>query len=167
MIKTAPSVLAWFEPRLYQTHFLRTFWLMLIPWHNLSLVLYFFSAIATLAVSVAVWRTRTPLSLRYSALLLATVLVAPHLTVYDLVILAPAVLLVSNELVGGHISRPEMGTAVYLVYVLPLVGPLARWTHVQLAVIAMAVLLYLIWRIRPTTTEAALRVEASAAMQKT
>jgi hypothetical protein len=38
-----------------------------------------------------------------------------------------------------------MGTLLYLVYVLPLVGPLARWTHLQLSVIAMSALLYLIW----------------------
>jgi hypothetical protein len=90
-----------------------------------------------------------PLSLRYSSLLLATVLVAPHLTIYDLVILAPAFLLLADWSVGHQRGSLTgwLGTLLYLVYVLPLVGPLARWTHVQLSVIAMAAALYTIWKI--------------------
>ena len=37
--------------------------------------------------------------------------------------------------------------ASLLLYMLPLIGPLARWTHVQLSVMAMAGSLYLIGRI--------------------
>jgi len=76
--------------------------------------------------------------------LLATVLVAPHLTVYDLVILAPAMLLLADWLLAQELlpATGRMGTLLYLVYVLPLVGPLARWTHLQLSVIAMSALLY-------------------------
>jgi len=40
----------------------------------------------------------------------------------------------------------HIGTALYSVYMLPLLGPLARWTHVQLSVIAMGAVVYLIWR---------------------
>jgi hypothetical protein len=39
-----------------------------------------------------------------------------------------------------------LGTLLYLVYMLPLLGPLARWTHVQLSVVAMAAGIYAIWR---------------------
>jgi len=39
-----------------------------------------------------------------------------------------------------------MGMLVYLVCVLPLVGPFTRWIHVQLSVVAMVALLYLMWR---------------------
>jgi hypothetical protein len=93
-----------------------------------------------------VWRRSAPLSLRYSALLLATVLVAPHLTVYDLVILAPAMLLWADWLLRQGLTKATrwMGTLVYLVYMLPLIGPLTRWTHVQLSVVAMSALLLLI-----------------------
>ncbi len=77
---------------------------------------------------------------------LATVLVSPHLTVYDLVILAPAILLLTDWLIS-HPSAPQgTGTLIYLTCALPLLGPFTRWTHIQLSVIVMTALLYLMWR---------------------
>lgn len=150
MLLHARSVLTFLEPRPYQTHCLRTFWTMLIPRPGPALALYVFSLAAALVVTVSLWRrcNRVPLSLRYSALLVTTVLVSPHLTVYDLVILAPALLLLGDWILSCEetaVGR-RMGTILYLVYALPLVGPLARWTHVQLSVVAMALLLYLLWK---------------------
>ena len=108
-----------------------------------------------LAGTIALWRRRpgVALELRYSALLLATVLVSPHLTVYDLVILAPTFLLLADWLIAhSNIPSRHAETLLYLVYALPLVGPLTRWTHVQLSVIAIAALLYVIWRIGKETS---------------
>ena len=142
--------LPFLEPKIYQTYCLRTFWSMLIPWRGVALALYLICVVVVLGMTVSLWRrSSTTLAMRFSALLFATVLVAPHLTVYDLVILAPVFLLLSDELLGlpGEL-RGKLGTALYGVYILPLLGPLARWTHVQLAVIAMAVVLFLLWRSR-------------------
>lgn len=140
------AVSAMLEPRPYQTHCLRTFWSMLIPWSPVSTVLYVISALVVIAWTIRVWKCSAAWSQRFSALLLATVLVSPHLTVYDLVILAPAILLLSDWLIGQPRTQQGslMGTLLYLVYVLPLIGPLARWTHVQLSVVAMGALAYLI-----------------------
>ena len=81
--------------------------------------------------------------------MLATVLVAPHLTVYDLLILAPAFLLMADWAVGGaERSAAMMSVLLYLCYPLFLLGPLARITHLQLSVIAMTGLLFLIDRDR-------------------
>jgi alpha-1,2-mannosyltransferase len=148
------AVLSWLEPRLYQTHCLRTFWSMLIPSATILsgkivFVLYVISALAVLWFTISTWRRgRTPLSLRYSSLLFATVLISPHLTVYDLVILAPAFLLAADWLVGeaSDSSTWSLGSLLYLVYMLPLLGPVTRWTHVQLSVIAMAACVYCTWR---------------------
>jgi hypothetical protein len=138
-----------FEPRLYQTHSLRTFWSMLIPWPSASLALYLVSALLVSVLMVAGWRSRLSLPVRYSALLLATVLLAPHLTVYDLVILAPAFLLLADWIVinPDHSAIPYFKLLLYLAFALPLLGPLARWTHVQLSVPVMAALLYGIWNL--------------------
>lgn len=145
------TVLPLLEPKPYQTHSLRTFWSMLVPWPGLSLVLYVLCAAAVLGLTIACWQRSqaVPLSLRYSALLLASVLVAPHLTVYDLVILAPAFILLADWLVAQPLmaSTRQLGTLLYLVYMLPLIGPFTRWTHVQLSVIAMAAAVYVIWQI--------------------
>ena len=91
------EVLPLLEPRLYQTHSLRSFWSLLLPWPRVVLALY------TCSPHWASWSWqfnpgggRRRWQLAFSALLLATVLVSPHLTVYDLVILAPAFLLLGN-----------------------------------------------------------------------
>jgi hypothetical protein len=144
-----PHLLPMLEPRLYQTHSLRTFWTMLIPWPLISLALYVTTALLISVLTVACWRSRIPLPLRYSALLLATVLLAPHLTVYDLVILAPAFLLISNWIIVQPVSAAtaHFKLLLYLAFFLPLLGPLARWTHLQLSVPVMAALLYGIWNL--------------------
>lgn len=144
-----PRVLPLLEPRPYQTHSLRTFWSMLVPWPSVSLTLFLISALLVLALTIACWRNRIQLGLRYSALMLASVLLAPHLTVYDLVILAPAFLLLSDWIV----AQPENAATrylplfLYLAFVLPLLGPFARWTHFQLSVPIMAALLCGIWNL--------------------
>ena len=142
-------VLPLLEPRPYQTHCLRTFWTMLLPWPTASLAAYFITALLVSALTIACWRGNVSLSLRFSALLLATVLLAPHLTVYDLVILAPAFLLLSDWIVAqpNRPATPHLKLLLYLAFVLPLLGPLARWTHVQLSVPVMAALLYGIWEL--------------------
>lgn len=143
-----PILLPAFEPRPYQTHCLRTFWSMMIPWDGLAVGLYVLSAAVVLAWAISIWKSREPLSLRYSALLLATVLVSPHLTVYDLVILAPCILLLVDWLISEPLAPSGTGTLIYLVAVLPLLGPFTRFIHVQLSVVAMTASLYVIWRIQ-------------------
>jgi len=82
------------------------------------------------------------------------VLISPHLTVYDLVILAPALLLLSDWLISIAPKRaPQIGTALYCVYMFPIIGPLAKWTHVQLSVIVMSALVFLIYRGRQIRSE--------------
>lgn len=142
------------EPKPYQTHCLRTFWSMLIPWSSLSIVLYVLSAAVMIVWTILVWKQSQDGALRLSSLLLTSVLVAPHLTVYDLVILAPAFLLMSDWATGRH-QMPEsglIGSMLYLTYVLPLAGPLLRGTHVQVSVLAMSILAYLIMRSIGTDT---------------
>jgi Glycosyltransferase family 87 len=144
-----PRMLALFEPRLYQTHCLRTFWEMLVPSSHISLGLYVVSVIVVCAFTIGCWRSRLPLSAQYSALLFASVLIAPHLTVYDLVILAPAFLLLSDWMLTRRENQrtPLLGILLYSAFVLPLLGPLTRWTHIQLSVPVMTVLLVVIWKL--------------------
>ena len=136
------------EPRPYQTHCLRSFWSMLIPWGTLPIILYAISAAVVLAFAMRVWKRSRDWAPRFSLLLVATVLVAPHLTVYDLVILAPAFLLLADWLLSQQETQTSgiLGVLLYLVYTLPLLGFLSQWTHVQLSVLAMSFLVYQIWK---------------------
>jgi hypothetical protein len=165
LLTSVGSVWPLLEPRPYQTHSLRTFWSMLLPWPDAASGLYLLTAVVVLVLAVACWRRgeSAPLGLRYSALLLATVLVAPHLTVYDLVILAPAFLLLADWLAGSTPDSPGRSLALllYLSYLLPLAGPLARWTHVQLSVIAIAACFYAICVIAHESALSAARAESN------
>ena len=81
---------------MYQTHSLRSFWSSLLPWPRVALILYGVSALAVLVFAVRVWKGGLPPALRFPTFLFATVLVSPHLSVYDLIILAPAFLLLAD-----------------------------------------------------------------------
>jgi hypothetical protein len=130
---------------------LRGFWMLLLPWRSAAAVLYALSAIAVLVVALLCWR-RGALELRYAALLLATVLVAPHLMIYDLVILAPAFLLLGEWVLQHPSPSPALRVVLYLVYALPLLEPLTKLTHVQLSVLGFVALQALIW---PATKQGA------------
>ena len=78
---------------------------------------------------------------------MASVLVAPHLLSYDLVILAPAFLLLGNwTLEHAEVTTtPAMRVFLYLGYALPLFEPLAKIVHVQFSVLGFAALQGLLW----------------------
>jgi hypothetical protein len=77
-----------------------------------------------------------------------------HLTVYDLVILAPAFLLLGNWAADQNICRAAQAVPalLYLSYPLFSLGPIARVTHLQLSVVALAALFW----ITATTVSASL-----------
>lgn len=141
LLRTSQA-LPFIEPKLYQMHCLRGFWLLLLPWRNIAGALYALTAVAVLAAAVLCWRSRASLRLRFAALLVASVLVAPHLIIYDLIILAPAFLFLGD----WALERTEAATVpglrvfLYLAYALPLLEPLAKASHVQFSVLAFAVL---------------------------
>jgi hypothetical protein len=76
------------------------------------------------------------------------------LTVYDLIILAPAFLLLGDWSIshGDDHSAPLLQQLLYFCYPLFLIGPLARVTHVQLSVVAMAALLWVSWRVSSSSS---------------
>jgi alpha-1,2-mannosyltransferase len=143
------DVLPLLEPRLYQTHSLRSFWSLLVPWPRVAGALYVLSAAVLLALALRCWRSEAPVEIRYVSLLFATVLVSPHLTVYDLVILAPAFLLLGNWAVAHRDQQfaPLISRLLYVCYLFFLLGPLTRITHLQLSVMAMTLLLWATWHI--------------------
>lgn len=131
-----------------QMHSLRSFWSLLIPWPEPALALYALSSIVIISMAALVWKSSAPLALRFSALILGAVLVNPHLFVYDLLVLAPVLLvLVEWTLVRAPSeSSVVFRLLLYLAFLLPLFGPLSRWTHVQLSVPVFVALVWMLWR---------------------
>jgi hypothetical protein len=129
-----------------QMHSLRSFWSLLVSWPTVALAFYVVSSIAVIAIAAAIWRSSSPLARRFSALTLAAVLVNPHLFVYDLLALAP-VFLILVDWILSHTqpgSCPALRVMLYLAFILPLFGPLSRWTHLQLSVLVFLALLYIL-----------------------
>ena len=132
-----------------QMHSLRAFWTLLVPWPTAAFVLYVLTSIAAIIVAASIWKSSSPLALRFSALTLAAVLVNPHLFVYDLLTLAPVLLLLADWATTEtkRPLTPTMRLLTYLGFTLPLLGPLSRWTHLQVSVLALLALLVLLSRI--------------------
>lgn len=133
-----------------QMHSLRSFWVLLIPSNAAVWMLYALSCIATIVLAAAIWKSSVPLALRFSALTLAAVLVNPHLFVYDLLALVPVFLLAADWALSRdpQPSSSAFPVLLYLAFLLPLFGPLSRWTHIQLSVIVFVALLWILYRHR-------------------
>lgn len=131
-----------------QMHSLRSFWVLLLPWPRAVWIFYLLSSLAVLWLAALIWKSSAPLNLRFSALILAAVLVNPHLYIYDLLALAPAFLLLADWALSNpqHPSSPALAISLYLAYILPAFGPVSRWTHVQLSVLAFVALLWILYR---------------------
>ena len=136
-----------------QMHSLRAFWVLLIPWPRGVWMLYVVSSLAVVGMAAAIWKSASPRALRFSALVIAAVLVNPHLYIYDLLALAPALLLVADWALNHeqHHSARSLQLLLYFAFALPLLGPISRWTHVQLSVPVFVALLWTVWRIAPAS----------------
>jgi hypothetical protein len=153
MLLHVPSRIELVEPglALIQMHSLRSFWSLLIPWPNIAFSLYVVTSIFVVLIAAIIWKSSSPLALRFSALTLAAVLCNPHLFIYDLLVLAPVLLLLADWILRNAANdavRPDSSLfrlLLYLAFVLPLFGPLSRWTHLQLSVPAFAALLWIVW----------------------
>jgi len=111
-----------------QMHSLRSFWLLLLPWPTVALILYVLSSAAVLALAVVSWKSRGNLELRFSALVVAAVLINPHLFVYDLLVLMPALLLLADWVLK-HADHPEsspLSVLIYLAFFSPSYSPVVK-----------------------------------------
>jgi hypothetical protein len=128
-----------------QMHSLRAFWSLLIPSTSAVFVLYVVSSIVVLILASSTWRSSAPLAFRFSALTFAAVLVNPHLFIHDLLVLAPAFLLLTNWILGNaqSVVSARLKILLYMAFVLPLLGPLSFWTHLQLSIVAFAGLVWI------------------------
>ena len=110
-----------------QMHSLRSFWQLLVPSPTIALALYGLSSSAVLVIAVVVWKSDSSTAIRFCALTLAAVLINPHLFVYDLLALAPVLLLLTDwSLTNAQASAsPWILLLSYLAFVLPLFGPVS------------------------------------------
>jgi hypothetical protein len=131
-----------------QMHSLHSFWEILIPWRPGVWALYLVTSVAVIATAAKIWKSSAAVSHRFSALLLASVLVNPHIYIFDLLALAPAFLILTDWSLQNpqHHCQLPLKFLLHLALLLPLFGPIAHWTHLQLSVPVFAAILWTLRR---------------------
>lgn len=110
------------------------------------------------------WRSSASLAVRFACLVLGIVLVSPHVMIYDVTLIAPSLLAISDwasQTDGG--PTVLIDALVYAVYVALLV-PFAQ-LHVQLSVPLIAAILVIAARARAVTPVASTTLARQAASQ--
>ncbi len=130
-----------------ELHSLRGFFQLLVQ-SPVAVTACFAVALAgVVAAAVRTWSGRGPLGMKWGEIVLLTVLASPHLITYDLVLLTVPLLVFADWAVRhrDHPLRGGLALLLVLVYFAPFSGMLiARFTGVQLSVVAMALLA---WRV--------------------
>jgi len=129
------------EPKPWQMHSLRSL-TNLVP--EIGTILFLLLAAGVVLVAAAVWRSTAPLPAKFSVLVMGSVLVNPHLFVYDAAVLALPLLWLGGWMERDRLEfRRAYWLSVYALFVLFLI-PTARFVYVQLSVV---VLVWLFWRV--------------------
>lgn len=144
-----------FEPKPWQMHNLKGFWHLLTGSNVVSSALWGFSSMAVVGALVYIWRGSRSTDLRMGALVVATVLINPHLYVYDLVVLAVVFGALGRWALEspGSVWSQQVLALLHLLWWVPLIGALAALTRVQLTSIVLVALM--------ATIVAAVRSEAA------
>ncbi|MGH9385432.1 MAG: glycosyltransferase family 87 protein [Vicinamibacterales bacterium] len=125
-----------------ELHSWHNFWLLLLPTHEATaLVLYALTGTLSIGLAALAWRRTASTAVRFSSLLLATVLASPHLYTYDLVILMPVWLWLTDRFLADRRVPPFVGWVLYAGYAAPLFGFATRVVPVQMSTLCYAALL--------------------------
>ena len=169
-LRRLPEVAAGMEPFKFHMHSWRALFQLLGLPEAVATTAHVVMSVGTLRIATTCWRSRAPLAVRFSGLLLATVLVDPHIYVYDLIILTPALLILWDWTLGepdrtlGTVSflpgswQPVARGKVlvrllYLGYFAPLLGAFASLVPVHFSVLVLATLLLAVTERRPATPQ--------------
>ena len=137
-----------FEPKPEQIQSLRGFFLALGGESLVTNGLFLVAAVAVLMLARAAVRRAASPHLAFAAIVVAGLLVDPHLYVYDLVLLIVPLALVTNWLITSPTAdrgARQAARAVLVIYWLPLVAAGLGLLHLQLMAPAMV---WLVWSLR-------------------
>jgi hypothetical protein len=140
-----PAMAPMMAARPDQMHSLRAFWSLIFGDTTYAVGLYAISAVAAIALAAYVWRRISDPSLRMAALLLSTVLASPHFYVYDLVILAPVWVWLTEWYLTEPLPR-SVGRTLYVGFLAPFFGHVATVLPLQLSVLCAVYLLIALGR---------------------
>lgn len=139
--KIAIGAIGALESQPWQMHSLRAFFANSLPWPAVASWLSLAASVGVIVFAVRTWHSTRPLSVRYAVLLMATILVSPHVYTYELLVLAPAFLLTASFAIEQKRTSLLLLVLLYLAYAMPALPSVAVATHVQWSVPALAALM--------------------------
>ena len=145
-LRSLPRIADLLEPQAGGS--LRSIISMILPSEPAAFVLYAAAVLATLIVVSSVWRSSAPSEIRCSTLLLAVVLISPHVGIYDLVVLAPIYFLMANW-TARTVDGPQRQALIGLLcvsFVAPFAAGLPTIVRSLMTVGTEAALLWTLWR---------------------
>ena len=145
-LRTLPTVTMLLEPRPVDS--LKGYLQAFTSSQAVALSGYAVASLVTLCVAARIWNSDVAFEVRASALIIAMVLVNPHVNAYDLVLLAPVFLLMSAWLINltGSVQRPFLSWALGALFISPLLTGLPALVRLQFSVGAMAVILVVLFQ---------------------
>jgi alpha-1,2-mannosyltransferase len=158
VLRHIPTLQDALEPSVQQMHSLAVI-TQLLP-GGVSTAAWLFAAAVVSWMTIRIWRSMAPMYVRTASLVLGSVLVNPHLNLYDGAVLAAPLVSLSGwmEMQPESLSetRHRWHLALYALFVLLLI-PTARIISLQLSPFVLLVLLYFVYRIvanagEPSTT---------------
>ncbi len=143
-----------FEPKVWAMHSLRGALELLLGHGRLATACWLLAGVGVLWLARHAWSRHRSSEVRFALIAITGLLLNPHLYVYDLVLLAVPLACLAAWLVER--CNPIDASVQYLAYSLvwlPLLAPLAAFTHVQLTAPALVALLWCLGRYRVATTQ--------------
>ena len=159
MLRSLSAITALIEPKLYLMHSFRAFFLMVPGLEPIALAASLACSAWLVFVLARRWATRLDSDLCFALVLPAAVLVSPHTSVYDLVLLTPALIVIADRLLALHDTVPRRQLTwswalLALVYLLPAWSTASLWLHVQPLVPCLAALVLCILSLPPMSLAA-------------
>jgi Glycosyltransferase family 87 len=150
MLRAIASVGDLLEPR--PGYSLKSFFAVFVPWPMAASALYALAALLTLAAAARIWRSGAHINRRASVVVLAMLLISPHVFEYDLILLAPVYFLLTNALAASAIEEgvPVIVWGLCALFVAPLMTGIPPAIRLQFSVTAMVAILFVLWRLEVT-----------------
>jgi hypothetical protein len=160
MLRSLPAITALLEPKLHLMHSFRAFFLILPGFEPVAIAASLACSAWFVILLARRWATHLDRDLCFALVLPAAVLISPHTSVYDLVLLTPALMVIGDRLLALQDKAPRgplaaSWTLLALVYVLPAWSTASLWLHVQPLVPCLAALVVCVLRLPPVPVAAA------------
>jgi hypothetical protein len=133
-----------------EVHSIRGFAQLIVPYAPLVAVIAAVGLAASLVAAGRGWSASGPIGVRWSLLVLLTILASPHLLTYDLLLLSLPLLLLADWAIAHaeHPSSAPIRILLALLYFAPFSGMIvARLTGIQISVVVMGLAAWHAYRV--------------------